>query len=672
MPPSDRPPQPSPRRASPLLPGGWIALALLLVVGVVYLLNDPTKEITYSEFKELVDAGQVKKLVLVGTDRASGEVRDAAAEPAAKLNLKAGKFAVLLPHTDNQQTITDYVEEKDQEYRAKNAGAEKVQISKREEPAWVAPFLLNVLLVGFLVAVFVFFILPKFRDPVGGGFLNNYIRSPAKRYEKGKGRVTFDDVAGMEAAKRELQEIVDYLKEPAKFTRLGAQVPKGVLLVGPPGTGKTLMAKAAAGEANVPFFAINGSEFIQMFVGVGASRVRDMFKTAKDHAPCVIFIDEIDAVGRMRGAGLGGGSDEREQTLNQILSEMDGFQPTETVIVMAATNRPDVLDSALLRPGRFDRHITVDKPTWRGRLEILKVHTRNKPLGDDVDLERIARNMVGMSGAELRNLCNEAALFATRAGKNKIEHADFDKAGDRVRLGLTKEEVPSDQEKKRTAVHEAGHALCSWLEPKADKIDRVSIIPRGQAGGVTMYQPNEDRVDYSQSELNARLVSLMGGRAADRMVFGEPMSGAIQDLKQATRIARLMVTQFGMSDRLGPMSFRIGEEHVFLGKEIHEQRDFSEGTAKIIDEEVQRILGEAEQRAGELLRQHRDRLDRLTEALLVHEELDTDEVDKVFNGVPINELKKEPPKPEPAAAAPPVPETVAAPEVPPKPGLAFG
>jgi len=677
MAPNDRPPQvvPPPRRANPLVPGAWIAVALLVVIGAVWLFNDTTTTIKYSDFQQLVDAGQIKSFTLVGSDQAAGEVRDPDAELVQKIEpkIKGGKFKVLLPHTDDQRKITEYIEQKDREYRNAHPDAERVTISKREEPSpLIGTLLLNLLFIGILVALFVFFVMPRFRDPVGGGFLNNYVRSPAKRYEKGKGRITFEDVAGMEGAKRELQEIVDYLKEPAKFTRLGAQVPKGVLLVGPPGTGKTLMAKAVAGEANVPFFSINGSEFIQMFVGVGASRVRDMFKNAKENSPCVIFIDEIDAVGRMRGAGLGGGSDEREQTLNQILSEMDGFQPSETVIVMAATNRPDVLDSALLRPGRFDRHITVDKPTWRGRLEILKVHTRNKPLADDVDLERIARNMVGMSGADLRNLCNEAALFATRAGKNKIEQADFDRAGDRVRLGLQREEVPSDQEKRRTAVHEAGHALCSWLEPKADKIDRVSIIPRGQAGGVTMYQPNEDRVDYSLSELVARLVSLMGGRAADKMVFGEPMSGAIQDLKQATRIARLMVTQFGMSDRLGPMSFRVGEEHVFLGKEIHEQRDFSEGTAKIIDEEVQRILIEAERRAADLLQQHRDKLDNLTSALLVHEELDTDEVDKVFNGVPIADLKKEPPKPESLPTAPPVPEHVIAPGAPAHPGLAFG
>jgi cell division protease FtsH len=656
-------------------------VAILVVIAAVYFMADPTREIKYSEFTELIDAGQVKSLVLVGSDRLEGEVRDPNSEAVQKLEpkLKGGKFRVILPMVENQEKLIAEWRAKDDAYRDRlkklnpEDATAKLVVSKRDEPTWIWNVLLQFLLLGFVVAIIVFFLLPRLRDPMGGGFLNSYIRSPAKRYEKGKGRITFEDVAGMESAKRELQEIVDYLKDPNRFTRLGARVPKGVLLVGPPGTGKTLMAKAAAGEANVPFFSINGSEFIQMFVGVGASRVRDMFKTAKENSPCVIFIDEIDAVGRMRGAGVGGGSDEREQTLNQILSEMDGFQPSDMVIVMAATNRPDVLDSALLRPGRFDRHITVDKPTWRGRLEILKVHTRNKPLADDVDLERIARNMVGMSGADLQNLCNEAALIATRAGKNRIEQEDFDRASDRVRLGLQREEVPSDQEKKRTAVHEAGHALCSWLEPKADKIDRVSIIPRGQAGGVTMYQPNEERVDYSLSELVARLVSLMGGRAADKMVFGEPMSGAIQDLKMATRIARLMVTQFGMSERLGPMSFRIGEEHVFLGKEIHEQRDFSEGTARIIDEEVQRILTEAEQRAAELLKQNRDKLDRLTEALLVHEELDTEEVDKVFAGVPISDLKKEPPKPQPVPeVAPPVPEKVAAPEAPPKPGLAFG
>ncbi len=676
MAPTDRPPATvppaTPRRANPLIPGGWIVLALLVVIGAVYVLNDPTKAINYSDFKELVEAGQIKKIVFIGNERAKGEVRDASVDPAAKLNIKSGKFEVNLPHSDDQNKLIETMEKKDAEFREKNKDAEKLSVGKQDEPnPLLGTLLLNLLFIGILVALFVFFVLPRFRDPVGGGFLNNYVRSPAKRYEKGKGRTTFDDVAGMEGAKRELSEIVDYLKEPSKFTRLGAQVPKGVLLVGPPGTGKTLMAKAVAGEANVPFFNINGSEFIQMFVGVGASRVRDMFKNAKDNAPCVIFIDEIDAVGRMRGAGLGGGSDEREQTLNQILSEMDGFQPNETVIVLAATNRPDVLDSALLRPGRFDRHVTIDKPTWRGRLEILKVHTRNKPLSDAIDLERIARSMVGMSGADLRNLANEAALQATRAGKQSIEQDDFEKAADRVILGLLREEPFSLEEKRRTAVHEAGHALCSWLLPSTDKLDRVSIIPRGRTGGVTMFQPDEDKVDRSASELFAKLVTAMGGRAADQLVLGEPLSGAIGDLKQATRIARLMVTQFGMSERLGPVFYNQNEEHVFLGKEIHEQRDFSEATAQIIDEEVHRLLSESLQRATELIAANRDKLDHLTEALLVHEELDTEDVNKVFAGVPIGELKKEAPKPLPVPSVLPEPEVVKAPALP-KPGLAFG
>ncbi|MBA4065578.1 MAG: cell division protein FtsH [Isosphaera sp.] len=677
-PPSQTPQQPGPggpKRANPLLPGGWIALAVLAVLAVVYLTSGHVREIGYDQFTDLVKAGQVKTVVLIGNDRAEGEVRDPNSEAAKRLKLTAGKFGVNLPHTTNQQDLIDKWENLDQAARAQNPAdaAEKIRVSSRADPSWIGPFILNLLVIGVLIAMLVFVFLPRMRDPMGGGFLSSYTRSPAKRYEKGKGRITFDDVAGMDNTKRELAEIVDYLRDPARFTKLGARVPKGVLLFGPPGTGKTLLAKAVAGEANVPFFAISGSEFIQMFVGVGASRVRDMFRTAKEHAPCVVFIDEIDAVGRMRGAGYGGGSDEREQTLNQILSEMDGFQPSETVIVVAATNRPDVLDSALLRPGRFDRHVTVDRPTWRGRLEILKVHTRNKPLADKVDLERLARNMVGMSGAELQNLCNEAALQATRSGRNRIEQVDFDRAADRVRLGAMREEAFSETEKRRTAYHEAGHALCAILEPKADKIDRVSIIPRGQAGGVTMFQPDEDKVDRSVSELTARLVMSMGGRAADKLVFGEAMSGAIGDLKQATRLARVMVTQLGMSDRLGPVFYHQGEDHVFLGKEIMESRTFSEGTARLIDEEIQRILTEAEDRAASLVRSHREQLDRIAEALLLHEELDREEVEKIMAGVPITELRKDKEaKPEPAADAPAVAVAPPAPDAPPKPGLAFG
>jgi cell division protease FtsH len=678
QPPSQTPQQPGPggpRRANPLLPGGWIALAVLAVLAVVYLTSGQVREVTTTEFEGLVEKGLVRKIVVIGNDRVEGEVRDPNAEAAKGLKLgAAGKFGAPLLSNDNRTAQAEGWKKADQEARGKDRNpADDLVVTTRADPSWVGPFILNLLVIGVLIAMLVFVFLPRMRDPMGGGFLSSYTRSPAKRYEKGKGRITFDDVAGMDNTKRELAEIVDYLRDPARFTKLGARVPKGVLLFGPPGTGKTLLAKAVAGEANVPFFAISGSEFIQMFVGVGASRVRDMFRTAKENAPCVVFIDEIDAVGRMRGAGYGGGSDEREQTLNQILSEMDGFQPSETVIVVAATNRPDVLDSALLRPGRFDRHVTVDRPTWRGRLEIMKVHTRNKPLADTVDLERLARNMVGMSGAELQNLCNEAALQATRSGRNKIEQVDFDRAADRVRLGALREEAFSDTEKRRTAYHEAGHALCAILEPKADKIDRVSIIPRGQAGGVTMFQPDEDKVDRSVSELTARLVMSMGGRAADRLVFGEPMSGAIGDLKQATRLARVMVTQLGMSDRLGPVFYHQGEDHVFLGKEIVESRTFSEGTARLIDEEVQRILTEAEDRAAGLVRTHREQLDRIAEALLLHEELDREEVEKIMAGVPVAELRKDrEPKPAPAADAPAVAVAPPAPEPPASPGLAFG
>ena len=657
------PAAPPPKRAG-LPQAWWLAVGLLVAAVVFFLTVDTTPTINESDLFRLLDAGQVKKLVFIGKQRAEGEVRDPKSELATSLKLSGGKFVLTTPNTNQLDVYSEKLRARDKAALERIKAANPADATPimdvsflDEPPQFLGPLLWTLLPLVLFVAFFVFFLLPRLRDPGGGGFLNSYIRSPAKKYEKNRGRITFDDVAGMEPAKRELQEIVDFLRNPDKFTRLGAQVPKGVLLVGPPGTGKTLLAKAVAGEANVPFYAINGSEFIQMFVGVGASRVRDLFKTAKETAPCVIFIDEIDAVGRMRGAGVGGGSDEREQTLNQILSEMDGFQPTETVIVLAATNRPDVLDAALLRPGRFDRHVTVDRPTWQGRLAILKVHTKTKPLDDALDLEKVARAMIGMSGADLRNLCNEAALVATREGKNQIEQVDFDTASDRVRLGAKREEVLSNDEKHRTAVHEAGHALCAWLEPKADPLSRVSIVPRGRSGGVTMFEVNEERLDMSLSEISARLVVAMGGRAADKLIFGEPMSGAIQDLKQATRMARLMVTQFGMSDRLGPVSYRSGEEHVFLGKEIMESRDFSEGTARIIDEEIQRILVTAETRATELITRNRVDLDAIANALLANEELDREAVEKLLRKAPPaeSEGRKSDAPPDPA-----------------KPTLAFG
>lgn len=473
-----------------------------------------------------------------------------------------------------------------------------------------------------LVMFFVFWMLiRRASDPMSGGMMGSFTRSSAKRFVPSGEQTTFDDVAAMEQAKRELQEVVEFLKNPTKFQRLGAQIPKGVLLMGPPGTGKTLLARATAGEAGVPFFSINGSEFIQMFVGVGASRVRDLFQTAKQSSPCIIFIDEIDAVGRVRGAGVGGGHDEREQTLNQILSEMDGFQQSEAVIVVAATNRPDVLDPALLRPGRFDRHITIDRPAAAGRVGILKVHCRKVPLADDVDLEEIGAGTIGFSGAELKNLVNEAALNATRESKSAVDMDDFEFARDRVMMGPAREEVLNQHEREMTAYHEAGHALLAWLLPDVDSVHKVTIIPRGRALGVTQLVPDEERYHMGERRLHSQITMMLGGRAAEKLVFDEFSAGAEDDLKRATDIARRMVGHWGMSEVIGPVAFRQGEEHPFLGKEMHEQRNFSEETARIIDQEVQRFLTAGSDRATEMLTEHRDKLDQISQALLKEESL---------------------------------------------------
>lgn len=652
--PREQPPPGRKGRRQDSMPGGWLwAVILLGLAGALFIAfanSSSPGRIPYSEFKRLADDKLFAKIVIKTDFRMVGEFEKGKAEeaelkyPEVRKQIKSNKVETLIP--GGAQGVNDVVQ------KLEKTGA---TISQEEESgAWVSPVLMILFFTVLFVLFLVFFLLPRLRDPLGGGFLSNYVKSPARRYDKSKMRVTFDDVADMAAAKSELQEIVDFLKSPEKFQRLGAQIPKGVLLIGPPGTGKTLLARAVAGEAGVPFYSISGSEFIQMFVGVGASRVRDMFRTAKENSPCLLFIDEIDAVGRMRGAGVGGGSDEREQTLNQILSEMDGFQPNESVIVIAATNRPDVLDSALLRPGRFDRHVTIDRPTWQGRLAILKVHTRNKPLADDVNLEAIARKMIGMTGADLRNLANEAALIATRENKNRIDRQDFENAADRVLMGPKRDEVLNADEKRRTAYHEAGHALVAWLLPSADPPQKVSIIPRGRALGVTFIGQEEDRYHHGTDYWKGRLAWSMGGRAADRLMFGQPYSGHEDDLKQATKIARYMVTHWGMSDRLGPMSFRIGEEHVFLGKEIQEPRDFSEESASVIDEEVQKLLREADEQAYSLLEKHRPQLDRLVEGLLQKEELLKEEIDQILGVKPERddgELEAEPPVPSFAAPA---------------------
>ena len=466
--------------------------------------------------------------------------------------------------------------------------------------------------------------------------MGSFVRSPARRFEKSDKAATFDDVAGLKNAKQDLQEVVEFLKNPKKFTKLGAKIPKGVLLVGPPGTGKTLLARATAGEAGVPFFAINGSEFIQMFVGVGATRVRDLFKTAREASPCIIFIDEIDAVGRVRGAGVGGGHDEREQTLNQILSEMDGFQQGETVIVLAATNRQDVLDPALLRPGRFDRHVTVDKPAREGRLGILRVHSRKVLLADDVDLECLARTTIGYSGADLEKLVNEAALKAAREDKRTVEMVDFLYAQDLILMGAPRDEPVELKERDLTAWHEAGHAILAWCQKGMDPVHKISIVPRGRSLGVTQLMPEKELYNVGEHLLKARLVMMMGGRAAEKLVFDEFSAGAEDDIDRSTRLARRMVASWGMSEAIGPVSFRQSEEHPFLGKEMHTYREFSEETARLIDVEVQKIMHEAHASAVQLLQQYRDKLDTLAAALLEAENLERDEVAKILGARPFD------------------------------------
>jgi len=595
------------------LAGPWLIVILILGILLIWMWrSSPTNTgstVKYSFFRSQLAEGNVKEVRIYG-DILTGEWIAVPASPKGyDGDLKPRFNTVLLPGYVTDDGLYPLMDKQgivvDVEKTSIGAGTQMI-------------FWLGIPLVMFVVF---WFLIRRASDPMGGGMMGGFTRSSAKRFEPNDERTTFDDVAAMEQAKRELQEVVEFLKNPAKFQRLGAQIPKGVLMMGPPGTGKTLLARATAGEAGVPFFSINGSEFIQMFVGVGASRVRDLFQTAKQASPCIVFIDEIDAVGRVRGAGLGGGHDEREQTLNQILSEMDGFQQNEAVIVLAATNRPDVLDPALLRPGRFDRHISVDRPAAAGRVGILKVHCRKVPLADDIDLEEIGAGTIGFSGADLRNLVNEAALNATREGKSAVDMEDFESARDRVLMGTTREEVLNEHEREMTAYHEAGHALLAWLLPEVDSVHKVTIIPRGRALGVTQLIPDEERFHIGEKRLHSQIVMMLGGRAAEKLVFDEFSAGAEDDLKRATDIARRMVAHWGMSEVIGPVAFRQGEEHPFLGKEIHEQRQFSEETARIIDQEVQRFLTTGADRASELLIEHREELNRVAAALLENESL---------------------------------------------------
>lgn len=586
-----------------------VALYVLLIVIAVSMFQtfltpqDRYSEITYSDFISQVQDEKVDSVVLTNNS-VTGVLKDGT------------KFATYLP--DNDTRALAALEDKN------------VTITARppEQPSWWMSLLSSLLPILILVGVW-FWMMNQTQG--GGGRVMNFGKSKAKMTGEGQVNVTFADVAGEDEAKEELEEVVDFLRNPGRYTEIGAKIPKGVLLVGPPGTGKTLLAKAVAGEAKVPFFSISGSDFVEMFVGVGASRVRDLFAQAKKNAPCIIFIDEIDAVGRQRGSGLGGGHDEREQTLNQLLVEMDGFGANEGIITLAATNRPDILDPALLRPGRFDRRVIVGRPDLRGRVAILKVHARNKPIEKDVDLETIAKKVPGFTGADLANLLNEAALLAARAKRKTISMADLEEASEKVSYGPErKSHKVSDEDKKITAYHESGHAIMATVLKDADPVHKVTIIPRGQAGGYTMMLPHEERSFLTKSHLLAQIRVALGGRCAEQIIFNEISSGASGDLQQVTAILRKMIMEWGMSDRLGPMVFGEHQEQIFLGKQLGSERNYGETVATIIDEEMHKYLNEAYEDTMNILTENIEVLHAMAKALLEVETIDSRQVENLF------------------------------------------
>ncbi|MCX8073422.1 MAG: ATP-dependent zinc metalloprotease FtsH [Candidatus Binatia bacterium] len=585
-------------------------VALWLVMGLLFLLlfnvfsRQQTKEpeVIFSDFIGAVEKGEVAQVTIQGQ------------------NIR-GRYAT------GERFKTFAPQDPDLVKLLRDKGV-KIEARPEEGEPWYLVLFVQWFPMLLLIAVWIFFMRQM---QIGGGKAMAFGKSRAKMLTENSQRVTFSDVAGVDEAKEELEEIIAFLKDPKKFTKLGGRIPKGVLLVGPPGTGKTLLARAIAGEAGVPFFSISGSDFVEMFVGVGASRVRDLFVQGKKNAPCIIFIDEIDAVGRHRGAGLGGGHDEREQTLNQLLVEMDGFETNEGVILIAATNRPDVLDPALLRPGRFDRRVVVPRPDVKGREGILRVHTRRVPIAEDVDLALLARSTPGFAGADLENLVNEAALLAARQNKDKVSMADFELAKDKVLMGVERKSmIMSPEEKRSTAYHEAGHALVAKLLPGADPVHKVSIIPRGMALGITQQVPADDRHSYSRDQILAQITILFGGRAAEELVLGQITTGAANDIERATEWARKMVCQWGMSEKLGPMTFGKKEEQIFLGRDFTQLQDYSEHTAVEIDNEVRRLINECYQRARDLLAANIAILHRLAETLLEKEVLDGAEIDAII------------------------------------------
>ncbi|KAF0823440.1 ATP-dependent zinc metalloprotease FtsH [Cytobacillus firmus] len=586
-------------------------LIFLVIIGVVSFFNgnnEPTEHISYNKFVDHLESGEITSISLQ-PERGVFEVR------GQLEGYEEGKY--FLTYIMNNDNILDRVDQ-----LAQTSDVEVMPA--KETSGWVTFF---TSIIPFIIIFILFFFLLN-QAQGGGSRVMNFGKSKAKLYDESKKKVRFKDVAGADEEKQELVEVVEFLKDPRKFAELGARIPKGVLLVGPPGTGKTLLARAAAGEAGVPFFSISGSDFVEMFVGVGASRVRDLFENAKKNAPCIIFIDEIDAVGRQRGAGLGGGHDEREQTLNQLLVEMDGFGANEGIIIIAATNRPDILDPALLRPGRFDRQITVDRPDVKGREAVLKVHARNKPLDDSVNLKSIAMRTPGFSGADLENLLNEAALVAARRNKKKVDMEDIDEATDRVIAGPAKKSrVISQKERNIVAFHEAGHTVIGLVLDEAEMVHKVTIVPRGQAGGYAVMLPKEDRYFQTKPELLDKIVGLLGGRVAEEIVFGEVSTGAHNDFQRATGIARRMVTEFGMSDKLGPLQFGQSQGgQVFLGRDFHNEQNYSDAIAYEIDLEIQRIIKESYERARKLLTENRDKLNLIANTLLEVETLDAEQI----------------------------------------------
>jgi cell division protease FtsH len=617
----------------------WFVLIwMLLTVLFRGVVPEPSsKEIAYTEFKKKVSGGEVAEITFKG-NQITGKFKQKNGDQDRKKPNKNDSFFQFFQNDESQH---DYFQStkpalQDSKLLSLLEKNEVVIRAEEQQRSWFWTLIIT-LLPWLLIFGLFFYASKKMQERMmggggRGGGIFGFAKSKAKLFDKKSIDVKFGDVAGLDNAKKELREIVDYLKDPSKFQKLGGELPKGILLVGPPGVGKTLMAQATAGEADVPFYSISGSEFIEMFVGVGASRVRDMFKKAKKEAPTIIFVDELDSIGRVRGTGLGGGHDEREQTLNQILAEMDGFAPHESVVVLAATNRPDVLDPALIRPGRFDRRITLDLPQKDARREILKIHTRKVPLAEDVDLENLAERTVGLSGADLKNLVNEAALLAARKNKQKVQAEDLDQARDKILMGIEREDVIGDDEKRMIAYHEAGHALLAELLPDTDPLQKVSIIPRGQALGATEQIPEEDRHNLKRSYLLNRIAIMLGGRAAEKIVFDDVSTGAGDDLKKTTQLARRMVCQWGMSEKLGPVTFKHGEPHPFLGRELSEPKDFSEHTARLIDEEINRIVTQMEQQAEQTLSANRSKLGVLAEQLLMHETLVKEEVENILEG----------------------------------------